>query len=734
MKNLIKLFPALVCCVVLAVGLAACGGGGGGDAVIPPSGNSAPVANAGPDQDVSTDSLVMLDGSGSTDDNPADILTYSWWFTTNPGSDILTGADTYNPTFTPDVDGTYVLSLVINDGTVDSAVDSVTITATTGNIAPVANAGPDQVIYFETGASGAILNGTESTDADSDNLTYSWSVVSDSCSSTLSVPTAAEPLVDFLPGYYCSMQYQLIVNDSTVDSAPDTVLITVTAGTVASAGPDQVVDTGSEVTLDGSGSAGVNGPLTYSWAFTDKPAFSALTDTDITGATTSAPTFSPDMHGTYTLQLEVYDNTSCQGCVAGYAVDTVSISVVRSWRTAEIIDAGDRDAGSSEVAIIANGSAFAIWAQRDVEGGSVWSLYANRYDAETSTWGTEEIIDNGAITVSDSHLGVDAEGNAFVIWKQSDNLYVNRYDNQTGAWEGALPMSGSIVYEPHLSVGENGDALAVWKLNNNIYAKRYDADTSLWTTVSEIDAGDSGVGKPQVAMIANGSAFAVWVQHDGAYNSIYANRYDAVAGSWGTAEIIDPRDDIIGNEPQVAVDAEGNAIAVWMQSDGTNWSIYANRYDTQSGAWEGAEIIDAGDTQAESVYVAFDADGNAMAVLTQRIGGGYYNMYANRYDALSGAWEGAVLLESGENGAMSPQVDFDADGNAFAVSIQSGTIYANRYDAQSGAWEGAVRLRYGLYGSSTPHLAVGADGNAFAIWPQNDDTGTFWNVYISRYE
>jgi hypothetical protein len=46
----------------------------------------------------------------------------------------LTNADisnpaTVNPTFTPDVDGAYVLNLVVNDGTVDSAPDTVTINA-----------------------------------------------------------------------------------------------------------------------------------------------------------------------------------------------------------------------------------------------------------------------------------------------------------------------------------------------------------------------------------------------------------------------------------------------------------------------------------------------------------------------------------------------------------------------------------------------------------------------------
>lgn len=106
--------------------------------------NTAPAVNAGPDQNVSTGALVILDGSGSTDAD-GDLLTYSWSFSSTPGGSSATLSDPSiaNPSFTTDVDGTYVISLVVNDGTVDSAADTVTITATlapgVGNTFPIAN-------------------------------------------------------------------------------------------------------------------------------------------------------------------------------------------------------------------------------------------------------------------------------------------------------------------------------------------------------------------------------------------------------------------------------------------------------------------------------------------------------------------------------------------------------------------------------------------------------------------
>ena len=92
--------------------------------------NSAPVAHAGPDQNVKTGSEVTLDGSTSSDAD-GDMLSYSWSFQSVPNgsSATLSNPSAEKPTFTADVNGTYLLNLVVNDGFVDSASDSVTITA-----------------------------------------------------------------------------------------------------------------------------------------------------------------------------------------------------------------------------------------------------------------------------------------------------------------------------------------------------------------------------------------------------------------------------------------------------------------------------------------------------------------------------------------------------------------------------------------------------------------------------
>lgn len=93
-------------------------------------GNAAPVANAGSAQTVVTASLVTLNGSASSDAN-GDKLAYAWTLTSKPAGSTATLAadDSVSPTFTADLAGNYVATLVVNDGKVDSAQSKVTITA-----------------------------------------------------------------------------------------------------------------------------------------------------------------------------------------------------------------------------------------------------------------------------------------------------------------------------------------------------------------------------------------------------------------------------------------------------------------------------------------------------------------------------------------------------------------------------------------------------------------------------
>ena len=271
--------------------------------------NTAPVANAGMNQTVVENDNVMLDGSGSVDAD-GNTLTFNWSFTSSPVNDpnpMLTNSDTATPTFPANVTGTYIAQLIVNDDIVDSEPATVTVTVGDGNTPPAANAGPDQAVFAEDTVT---LDGSASTDANGDPLTYSWTITSIPPGSTLpalSDSSSVKPsfAATAIGGYIT----QLTVNDGKASSMIDTVIISVDAANVkpvADAGPDQATTVDIGVSLDGIASSDADGDiLTFSWSFTAVPQGSGTPL--FSDSTAEMPSFVPDVIGEYVAQLIVND-------------------------------------------------------------------------------------------------------------------------------------------------------------------------------------------------------------------------------------------------------------------------------------------------------------------------------------------------------------------------------------------------------------------------------------------
>lgn len=187
----------------------------------PPVTNTAPTAYAGANQTVPKNTLVTLDGTGSSDAE-YDFLTYQWTLVQKPGGSLaqLSGATGVHPTFTADRAGTYEINLIVSDGKLSSAASTVTITAT--DAAPVANAGAEQYLFL--GAQAA-LDGSNSSDANGDSLTYNWSFTLKPQGSAVTLSNSATSTPVFTPDVAGTYRVSLTVNDGTVDSQPSSVTV-----------------------------------------------------------------------------------------------------------------------------------------------------------------------------------------------------------------------------------------------------------------------------------------------------------------------------------------------------------------------------------------------------------------------------------------------------------------------------------------------------------------------------
>lgn len=221
----------LSACIIAVLLSAGCGDRGGGYVAVPGSGGPGPgsyppIANAGPDQTITVGWHVAIDGSASYD-MQGHTLNYAWTITSKPPSStaILTSTTSVATSFTADVSGTYIISLVVNNGSLSSQPDSVVITTSpAGNWDLNADAGADQ--YILAGPAAAVnLDGSSSWAQFGAPFTYTWSFVSmpNGSNAQLSDPTAAMP--SFIADKEGTYELNLWISNSTGNSRPDTVVV-----------------------------------------------------------------------------------------------------------------------------------------------------------------------------------------------------------------------------------------------------------------------------------------------------------------------------------------------------------------------------------------------------------------------------------------------------------------------------------------------------------------------------
>ena len=268
--------------------------------------NEIPVADAGPGQTVHPRDTVTLDGSGSSDPEEDYPLAYSWQFVSKPvgSSVVLSGANTVIPSFIVDVLGDYVIELIVTDSLgAQSTADQVVIG--TFNAAPVADAGPDQVIVVIGTTVG--LDGTNSFDPEDDGTTYLWTITQKPAGSLAELSDPCSPTPAFVADVHADYVITLVVTDEFgAASDPDSVTISFeNIPPVADAGAGQTVMAGDTVSLDGSGSTDTNGDqLSYSWSFVSRPEGSLA---EFTNPTSAQPSFVTDEPGDYVVSLVVND-------------------------------------------------------------------------------------------------------------------------------------------------------------------------------------------------------------------------------------------------------------------------------------------------------------------------------------------------------------------------------------------------------------------------------------------
>jgi hypothetical protein len=304
---------------------------------------NAPVAVIGSDQTVSQGDTVTLDGIASYDPDGGS-FTYLW--TQIHGTSVpLSNTTTVRTTFTaPDVAAggeSLVFRLTVTDsGGLQSYADTiVTVIGSSGNLPPVANAGPDQdgvipgkIVY---------LNGSNSYDPETAAIqSYSWLQLSGAPVS-LSGTSAANPTftAPFVGTIGDTLIFELTVSDDKGLLAKDRCAVTVidkNLPPIADAGDNQLAVPGDLVYLDGSGSSdpdtGKGDQISYHWK--------QLSGTTVELSNHSSSIITFTVPSVITSDVALSFELTVTDLAGLSAVDTCIINVVTGTNRPPVADAG----------------------------------------------------------------------------------------------------------------------------------------------------------------------------------------------------------------------------------------------------------------------------------------------------------------------------------------------------------------------------------------------------------
>lgn len=438
------------------------------------------------------------------------------------------------------------------------------------------------------------------------------------------------------------------------------------------------------------------------------------------------------------------------GVVALSPFDLPSASAADVWSVPQDLSVPTSTTSNPQVSSDSDGNAVAVWLRVTVEGQTTDELCdapdmcvveAKVFDPNTETWGAVTQLSPNGQNAAEADVVMNGSGNAMAIWRrtsaQSTLVEARYYNGSTWAAAEQLSDPSTGARGPQISVGSGGVFTAVWyraqnATSNFIESRRFVANA--WTAVQTLSTEENAVISRVVTDNA-GRVIAVWraqLVQAGPY-VVRASRFSG--GSWDAPTTISSGSTSV-EAPQVAIDGDGNAIATWHQSDGTNTLVRVNRYNETSGLWQAVpETLSATGGNALNPRIESDSAGN-MTILWRRFdSAGYSVIQTRKYTRTSGLWGTVVNLSATGRQANSQRLAVDPAGNVTAVwrrnnAAGEAIVQSARYSPGTNTWGAARDLSAVGASAFSPATDVDADGTVIVVWTRSN--GTVPVVQVSR--
>jgi hypothetical protein len=393
------------------------------------------------------------------------------------------------------------------------------------------------------------------------------------------------------------------------------------------------------------------------------------------------------------------------------------------------------ESGSPDVAMNGHGDAAVVWG---MHGANAFhgKVLATVRPAGGSFGATQTLSDpNHQGGVGGPDVVIDAQGNAIAAWVLADNF---EGANSRIQWA-FRPAGGTFgpaqtIFSPggdppfldpvHLAVDPQGNAIAVWHRTDfafvRIQASFRPAGGSFGAPQTISEPG-TGARNPRIAMDAQGNALAVWELSDGSHSRVHA-AFRPVGGTFGAPQTISAagEDAFRGN---VALDPQGNAISIWKGVGACNPGPCTEHvlasFRPAGGAF-GAPFEVSGPSQGcdcpePPPGIGFDAQGNAVAAWVQDPGNANSRAQA-AFRPAGGGFGSAQELGQAGSGQEGLSLAVDAQGGALAVWPRLDQSLQGAFRPAGGTFGAAAQVSGAEVGAAQATVAIDAQGNGIAGW------------------
>lgn len=320
------------------------------------------------------------------------------------------------------------------------------------------------------------------------------------------------------------------------------------------------------------------------------------------------------------------------------------------------------------------------------EYSAVYSATANYQQG----WNLIDYISTNAGTayIDANMVTMNATGSVIASWVYGGQIgswavaYVNIFDKATSSWGTPLQLSttGGIdtdEFDAASDLSDNGDGIAIWRersfidvdkteYREDIYVKHY--QSSVWGADIKLNAVESGQypTDPDIKLDQNGNALAVWHADNGLF---YSKTYKRSTDTWSAVVQLSTAGATHVVEPIVSVDAAGVFVVSWDEVDSATsmTQIYVTRFSILGG-WETSMLVNT-DTPLSTTSnfdstMAVSPNGDVYVAWVHSPATGDFRLKMRKYTASTDSWAAEITVDTSNNYIEWIKIKSDDNANA----------------------------------------------------------------------